>query len=143
MMKDWSFRMGGNPIMTIPRIGVFRTMLLNHLYHHRGQLSVYLRLLDVPVPSIYGPQRRREPLRVTGRHARPLHRTVVGARHASPPRGVVLKRGTLEVMHYRTLGRTGWKVSEISFGAWAIGSAWAAWTTPNLSLPSRRPLIAA
>jgi uncharacterized damage-inducible protein DinB len=61
MMKDWSFRMGGNPIMTIPRIGVFRTMLLNHLYHHRGQLSVYLRLLDVPVPSIYGPSADENP----------------------------------------------------------------------------------
>jgi len=53
--------MGGNPIMTIPRIGVFRTMMLNHLYHHRGQLSVYLRLLDVPVPSIYGPSADENP----------------------------------------------------------------------------------
>jgi uncharacterized damage-inducible protein DinB len=61
MMKDWSFRMGSNPIMTIPRIGVFRTILLNHLYHHRGQLSVYLRLLDVPVPSIYGPSADENP----------------------------------------------------------------------------------
>ena len=61
MMKDWSFKMGGKPIMTIPRIGVFRTMLLNHLYHHRGQLSVYLRLLDVPVPSIYGPSADENP----------------------------------------------------------------------------------
>jgi uncharacterized damage-inducible protein DinB len=61
MMKGWSFRMGGNPIMTIPRIGVFRTMLLNHLYHHRGQLTVYLRLLDVPVPSIYGPSADENP----------------------------------------------------------------------------------
>jgi uncharacterized damage-inducible protein DinB len=61
MMKGWSCRMGGNPIMTIPRIGVFRTMLLNHLYHHRGQLTVYLRLLDVPVPSIYGPSADENP----------------------------------------------------------------------------------
>jgi len=61
MMKDWSFKMGGNPIMTVPRIGVFRTMLLNHLYHHRGQLTVYLRLLDVPVPSIYGPSADENP----------------------------------------------------------------------------------
>jgi len=61
MMQNWSFRMGGNPIMTIPRIGVFRTMLLNHLYHHRGQLTVYLRLLDVPVPSIYGPSADENP----------------------------------------------------------------------------------
>ena len=61
MMKDWSFKMNGNPIMTIPRIGVYRTILLNHLYHHRGQLSVYLRLLDVPVPSIYGPSADENP----------------------------------------------------------------------------------
>jgi uncharacterized damage-inducible protein DinB len=61
MMKDWSFNMGGKPIMTIPRIGVYRSILLNHLYHHRGQLSVYLRLLDVPVPSIYGPSADENP----------------------------------------------------------------------------------
>jgi uncharacterized damage-inducible protein DinB len=61
MMANWSFKMGGKPIMTIPRIGVYRSMLLNHLYHHRGQLTVYLRLLDVPVPSIYGPSADENP----------------------------------------------------------------------------------
>ena len=61
MMKDWSFRKGGQPFMTIPRVGLYRTILLNHLYHHRGQLSVYLRLLDVPVPSIYGPSADENP----------------------------------------------------------------------------------
>jgi uncharacterized damage-inducible protein DinB len=61
MMKNWSFNMGGKPIMTVPRIGVFRSILLNHLYHHRGQLTVYLRLLDVPVPSIYGPSADENP----------------------------------------------------------------------------------
>ena len=61
MMKNWSFNMGGKPIMTIPRIGVYRSILLNHLYHHRGQLTVYLRLLDVPVPSIYGPSADENP----------------------------------------------------------------------------------
>ena len=61
MMENWSFRMGGKPLMTVPRIGVYRTLLLNHLYHHRGQLSVYLRLLDVPVPSIYGPSADENP----------------------------------------------------------------------------------
>ena len=61
MMKNWSFNMGGKPIMTVPRIGVFRSMLLNHLYHHRGQLTVYLRLLNVPVPSIYGPSADENP----------------------------------------------------------------------------------
>jgi uncharacterized damage-inducible protein DinB len=51
----WTLLMQGNPLMTVPRIGVYRSFLMNHLYHHRGQLSVYLRLLDVPVPHIYGP----------------------------------------------------------------------------------------
>ena len=61
MMKIWSFNMGGKPIMPLPRIGVYRSVLLNHLYHHRGQLTVYLRLLDVPVPSIYGPSADENP----------------------------------------------------------------------------------
>ena len=39
----------------MPRVVMLRALLLNHWYHHRGQLSVYLRLLDVPVPSMYGP----------------------------------------------------------------------------------------
>lgn len=51
----WTILMQGNPLMTVPRIGVYRSFLMNHLYHHRGQLSVYLRLLEVPVPHIYGP----------------------------------------------------------------------------------------
>jgi uncharacterized damage-inducible protein DinB len=45
---------GGETVMTIPKIAVIRNILLNHTYHHRGQLSVYLRLLDVPLPAIYG-----------------------------------------------------------------------------------------
>jgi len=44
----------GKEAFTIPRIGMLRSIMLNHWYHHRGQLSVYLRLLDVPVPVIYG-----------------------------------------------------------------------------------------
>ena len=42
-------------LFTLPRAAVVRTMFFNHMIHHRGQLSVYLRLLDVPVPSMYGP----------------------------------------------------------------------------------------
>ena len=52
--EPWSMRRGERVLLTIPRIGVFRTLVMNHSYHHRGQLSVYLRLLDVPVPVIYG-----------------------------------------------------------------------------------------
>lgn len=51
----WSLMMNGKTIMTLPRVAVVRSFVLNHLIHHRGQLSVYLRLNDIPVPSIYGP----------------------------------------------------------------------------------------
>lgn len=52
--EPWSLRMGGNALFTSPRRQVVRENL-NHLIHHRGQLTVYLRLLDVPVPMVYGP----------------------------------------------------------------------------------------
>jgi len=50
----WSMNRGEQTIMAMPRIMVARVMVLNHLIHHRGQMSVYLRLLDIPVPAIYG-----------------------------------------------------------------------------------------
>jgi uncharacterized damage-inducible protein DinB len=52
--EDWTLRFGDREVFTVPRIGVVRTIMLNHWYHHRGQLSVYLRLLEVPVPVSYG-----------------------------------------------------------------------------------------
>ncbi len=55
MMKPWSLIAGGKAMFTLPRIAVLRGFVLNHIIHHRGQFSVYLRLNDVPVPSIYGP----------------------------------------------------------------------------------------
>jgi uncharacterized damage-inducible protein DinB len=54
-MGKWSLLMGGKTIFTLPRTAVMRGFVMNHLIHHRAQLGVYLRLLDVPVPSIYGP----------------------------------------------------------------------------------------
>jgi uncharacterized damage-inducible protein DinB len=54
-LAPWSLRRGGQEMFTLPRIAAFRSFVLNHSIHHRGQLSVYLRLNDVPVPSIYGP----------------------------------------------------------------------------------------
>jgi uncharacterized damage-inducible protein DinB len=51
----WTLRAGSQVIFTLPRAAVLRSMLMNHMIHHRGQLSVYLRLNDVPLPSIYGP----------------------------------------------------------------------------------------
>ena len=55
LMAPWTLKRGDHTIFSLPRAGVWRSFVLNHLVHHRGQLSVYLRLLDVPVPSIYGP----------------------------------------------------------------------------------------
>ena len=55
MMQPFRFRLGDKILIDAPKAGMIRNLLLNHTYHHRGQLSVYLRLLDVPVPSVYGP----------------------------------------------------------------------------------------
>ena len=57
----WRLTFKGKEIFSKPRVAVLRTNLLNHLYHHRGQLSVYLRLLDVPVPVVYGPTADENP----------------------------------------------------------------------------------
>ena len=54
-MVPWSLKSGGTTHFTMPRIAVVRTFVMNHLIHHRGQFSVYLRLKDVPVPQTYGP----------------------------------------------------------------------------------------
>ena len=51
----------GRTLMTVPRIAFWRSILLNHNYHHRGQLSTYLRELDIPLPSIYGPSADTNP----------------------------------------------------------------------------------
>ena len=55
MNGSWSLLAGGEVRFTMPRAVVVRSFVLNHLIHHRGQFSVYLRLCDIPVPSIYGP----------------------------------------------------------------------------------------
>lgn len=55
MLKPWSLLAGGNTIFTMPKVAVYRSMIVNHLIHHRAQLTVYLRLNDVPVPGLYGP----------------------------------------------------------------------------------------
>ena len=51
---NWRLTLRGTEVFSVPRTGLLRSIMLNHWYHHRGQLSVYLRLLDVPVPVIYG-----------------------------------------------------------------------------------------
>jgi uncharacterized damage-inducible protein DinB len=55
LMGPWSLLAGGKTMMTMPRIAVIRSFVLNHTIHHRAQLGVYLRLNDIAVPSIYGP----------------------------------------------------------------------------------------
>ena len=55
MMAPWALKNNGQEIFSMPRATVVRSFVMNHLIHHRGQLSVYLRLRDVPVPAIYGP----------------------------------------------------------------------------------------
>lgn len=54
-LTDWTMRNGEQVYMTMPKVAVMRSFVVNHIVHHRGQLSVYLRLNDIPVPSIYGP----------------------------------------------------------------------------------------
>jgi uncharacterized damage-inducible protein DinB len=63
MTKSWQAKAKGasEPMMTMPKVALLRALGMNHTYHHRGQLSVYLRLLDVAVPSIYGPSADENP----------------------------------------------------------------------------------
>ncbi len=61
LRKVWSLRYGGQEMFSMPRHAVIRNWVLNHMIHHRGQLSVYLRLLDIPVPGIYGPSADEAP----------------------------------------------------------------------------------
>ena len=55
LLKPWTLLHAGKTILTLPKIAVLRSFVMNHNIHHRAQLGVYLRLNDIPVPSIYGP----------------------------------------------------------------------------------------
>jgi len=61
LAADWQLMHGEQTIMKVPRVAFLRSVMLNHWYHHRGQLSVYLRELAIPVPSIYGPSADENP----------------------------------------------------------------------------------
>jgi len=54
-MATWTLKKEGQIMFSMPRVATLRSFVMNHMIHHRGQASVYLRLLDIPVPSIYGP----------------------------------------------------------------------------------------
>jgi uncharacterized damage-inducible protein DinB len=51
----WTLKRDGHELFSVPRVAAFRSFIINHVIHHRGQLSVYLRLNNIPVPAIYGP----------------------------------------------------------------------------------------
>ena len=55
LMGSWTLKQGEHEVFTLPKAAVLRGFVMNHLIHHRGQLTVYLRMRDVPLPSIYGP----------------------------------------------------------------------------------------
>ena len=59
--ETWRMLAGDRELIAIPRVAMLRSVMLNHWYHHRGQLSTYLRTLDVPLPSIYGPSADENP----------------------------------------------------------------------------------
>jgi uncharacterized damage-inducible protein DinB len=61
LMATWRMMQGEREVFAVPRVALLRSIMLNHWYHHRGQLSVYLRELDVPIPSIYGPSADENP----------------------------------------------------------------------------------
>ena len=60
LMVPWTLRSRDQEIVTMPRVAVHRSFVMNHLVHHRGQLTVYLRLMEVPVPGMYGPSADEE-----------------------------------------------------------------------------------
>ena len=55
LSKTWTLKFDGNPVFSMPRAAVLRSMVMNHLIHHRGQLGVYLRLNEIEFPGMYGP----------------------------------------------------------------------------------------
>jgi uncharacterized damage-inducible protein DinB len=61
LMSTWRMMRGERELFAVPRMALLRSIMLNHWYHHRGQLSVYLRQLGVPLPSIYGPSADENP----------------------------------------------------------------------------------
>jgi uncharacterized damage-inducible protein DinB len=69
--QTWTMTLAGEPVFSVPRIGLVRTVMLNHWYHHRGEMQVYLRLLGVPVPSVYGPTADEDPFVSAGPEAVP------------------------------------------------------------------------
>ena len=55
MMQPWTLKSGGQQVLSMPRVAVMRSFIMNHMIHHRAQLGVYLRMNNIPVPGLYGP----------------------------------------------------------------------------------------
>ena len=60
-MKPWTFVAGGHTVFTMPKVAVYRSFVMNHLIHHRGQLAAFYRIAGVPIPSLYGPSKDEQP----------------------------------------------------------------------------------
>jgi len=60
--ETWTFKVGGETVLSMPRAAVMRSMIMNHMIHHRGQLGVFLRLNNVAIPGMYGPSADDPPL---------------------------------------------------------------------------------
>jgi uncharacterized damage-inducible protein DinB len=67
LLATWRLMQDDRQLLAIPRVAFLRSIMLNHWYHHRGQLTVYLRQLGMPVPSIYGPSADENPFAAIGR----------------------------------------------------------------------------
>jgi uncharacterized damage-inducible protein DinB len=61
LLATWRLTAGDRELLAVPRIAMLRSVMLNHWYHHRGQLTVYLRTLGVAIPAIYGPSADENP----------------------------------------------------------------------------------
>jgi uncharacterized damage-inducible protein DinB len=61
LQATWTGQINGKTVLCLPRAALLRMVMMNHIYHHRGQLSVYLRILGVAIPSIYGPSADENP----------------------------------------------------------------------------------
>jgi uncharacterized damage-inducible protein DinB len=61
LMKPWSLVAGGKTVMTMPKVAVLRSFVMNHMIHHRGQLAAFYRIAGVQIPSIYGPSKDEKP----------------------------------------------------------------------------------
>lgn len=61
-LQNWSLLSGGKRVLTLPKVAVVRSFVMNHTIHHRAQLGVYLRLNDIPVPAVYGPSADENPM---------------------------------------------------------------------------------